>query len=295
MGQHVPGRRGRRRLAPLLVLVQVARLDPHARASRRSCRSTSRRRSTSSGLRPHLRARRRRGVGDLGRRPARVDGPPRRRHESTSATCSSAASASSTSRAYPDWPGLDDFDGPKFHTSRWEHQHDLTGKVVAVVGTGSTATQIVPAIQPDRRAPLRVPARAGLGHAQGRARLHPRGAADVLPTPGGGGRSGSRLKWLLEKNIWGGKIFRPDTKQNAARTPVLPRLHRPGASRTAPTCARRSRPTYPYPGKRPIFAIDVLRRAQGAQRRARPAGGRVGDAARASSTSTAWSARSTSS
>ena len=49
---------------------------------------------------------------------------------------------------YPDWPGLDDFEGPKFHTSRWEHQHDLTDKVVAVVGTGSTATQIVPAIQP---------------------------------------------------------------------------------------------------------------------------------------------------
>jgi cation diffusion facilitator CzcD-associated flavoprotein CzcO len=49
---------------------------------------------------------------------------------------------------YPNWPGLDDFEGPKFHTSRWEHQHDLTDKVVAVVGTGSTATQIVPAIQP---------------------------------------------------------------------------------------------------------------------------------------------------
>ncbi len=51
---------------------------------------------------------------------------------------------------YPDWPGLDDFAGPKFHTARWEHEHDLTGKVVAVVGTGSSATQVVPAIQPDR-------------------------------------------------------------------------------------------------------------------------------------------------
>ena len=49
---------------------------------------------------------------------------------------------------YPDWPGLDDFEGPAFHTARWEHQHDLTGKVVAVVGTGSSATQVVPAIQP---------------------------------------------------------------------------------------------------------------------------------------------------
>ena len=68
---------------------------------------------------------------------------------------------------YPDWPGLDDFEGPKFHTARWEHQHDLTGKVVAVVGTGSSATQVVPAIQPIVRAALRVPARARVGHAQG--------------------------------------------------------------------------------------------------------------------------------
>jgi cation diffusion facilitator CzcD-associated flavoprotein CzcO len=49
---------------------------------------------------------------------------------------------------YPDWPGLDDFEGPKFHTARWEHDHDLTGLRVAVVGTGSTAAHVVPAIAP---------------------------------------------------------------------------------------------------------------------------------------------------
>jgi len=48
---------------------------------------------------------------------------------------------------YPEWPGLETFTGPCFHTSRWE-DHDLTGKSVAVVGTGSTAVQIVPAIAP---------------------------------------------------------------------------------------------------------------------------------------------------
>lgn len=48
---------------------------------------------------------------------------------------------------YPDWPGLDTFAGPCFHTSRWE-EHDLAGKSVAVVGTGSTAVQVVPAIAP---------------------------------------------------------------------------------------------------------------------------------------------------
>jgi cation diffusion facilitator CzcD-associated flavoprotein CzcO len=46
----------------------------------------------------------------------------------------------------PDWPGMDRFTGPMFHTSRYEHQHDLRGRRVAVVGTGSTACQLVPAI-----------------------------------------------------------------------------------------------------------------------------------------------------
>jgi cyclohexanone monooxygenase len=46
----------------------------------------------------------------------------------------------------PDWPGLDDYAGIRFHTSLWEHEHDLAGKRVAVVGTGSTAAQVVPAL-----------------------------------------------------------------------------------------------------------------------------------------------------
>lgn len=49
---------------------------------------------------------------------------------------------------YPDWPGLEDFQGVRFHTSRWEPEHDLAGKRVAVVGTGSTAIQVVPALAP---------------------------------------------------------------------------------------------------------------------------------------------------
>jgi cation diffusion facilitator CzcD-associated flavoprotein CzcO len=49
---------------------------------------------------------------------------------------------------YPDWPGLDSFRGPRFHTSQWEDEHDLGDRTVAIVGTGSTAAQIVPAIAP---------------------------------------------------------------------------------------------------------------------------------------------------
>ena len=49
----------------------------------------------------------------------------------------------------PDWPGLDSFGGPCFHTARWQHQHELRGRRVAFVGTGSTGAQAVPAIAPE--------------------------------------------------------------------------------------------------------------------------------------------------
>ena len=48
----------------------------------------------------------------------------------------------------PPLDGLDDFAGPAFHTADWNHDVDLTGKRVAVVGTGCSAIQVVPAIQP---------------------------------------------------------------------------------------------------------------------------------------------------
>ena len=45
----------------------------------------------------------------------------------------------------PQWPGLADFGGPAFHTAEWPAGLDLTGRRVAVIGTGSTAAQVVPA------------------------------------------------------------------------------------------------------------------------------------------------------
>ena len=48
----------------------------------------------------------------------------------------------------PAIPGLDRFAGTIFHSARWDHRHDLTGERVAVVGTGASAIQFVPQIQP---------------------------------------------------------------------------------------------------------------------------------------------------
>ncbi|MFC4944452.1 flavin-containing monooxygenase [Pseudonocardia sp. GCM10023141] len=46
----------------------------------------------------------------------------------------------------PDLPGLDTFAGTTFHSAEWNHDHDLTGRRVAVVGTGASAIQFVPEI-----------------------------------------------------------------------------------------------------------------------------------------------------
>ena len=46
----------------------------------------------------------------------------------------------------PNIAGMDDFSGTVFHSARWNHERDITGKQVAVVGTGASAIQIVPAI-----------------------------------------------------------------------------------------------------------------------------------------------------
>ena len=48
----------------------------------------------------------------------------------------------------PALPGLDTFAGPAFHTARWDESVDLAGKRVAVIGTGASAIQVVPGIQP---------------------------------------------------------------------------------------------------------------------------------------------------
>lgn len=50
--------------------------------------------------------------------------------------------------AYPRIHGLEQFRGPAFHTSRWRHDVDLTGKRVAVIGAGASAVQVVPEIAP---------------------------------------------------------------------------------------------------------------------------------------------------
>jgi cation diffusion facilitator CzcD-associated flavoprotein CzcO len=48
----------------------------------------------------------------------------------------------------PEIPGLDSFQGTTFHSAGWDHEHRLEGERVAVIGTGASAIQFVPKIQP---------------------------------------------------------------------------------------------------------------------------------------------------
>ena len=72
-------------------------------------------------------------------RPRRGWSPP---------TSSSRAAGALSEPAVPKLPGLERFEGPAFHSARWDHGVDLTGESVAVVGTGASAIQFVPEIQP---------------------------------------------------------------------------------------------------------------------------------------------------
>lgn len=48
----------------------------------------------------------------------------------------------------PDIAGIETFAGKVMHTARWDHTYDISGKRVAVIGTGASAVQVVPAIAP---------------------------------------------------------------------------------------------------------------------------------------------------
>lgn len=53
-----------------------------------------------------------------------------------------------TEPSVPQIKGIDTFSGEMFHSARWKHDYDLTGKRVAVIGTGASAIQFIPQIQP---------------------------------------------------------------------------------------------------------------------------------------------------
>jgi cation diffusion facilitator CzcD-associated flavoprotein CzcO len=69
-------------------------------------------------------------------------------HGRRSASVLVSAAGALADPAIPELPGLDSFAGTVFHSARWDHDRDLAGRRVAVVGSGASAIQFVPEIQP---------------------------------------------------------------------------------------------------------------------------------------------------
>src|SRR6185436_3031036 len=81
----------------------------------------------------------------------------------------------------PAIPGIEAFAGPAFHSARWEQQHELAGKRIAVVGTGASAFQIVPE----------------LAKIAGRLLVFQRSAPWMVPNPRYHATVSEQKKWLL--------------------------------------------------------------------------------------------------
>ncbi|MFF2144617.1 flavin-containing monooxygenase [Kitasatospora sp. NPDC058190] len=100
----------------------------------------------------------RHGLGEVLRCGVRVDGARwdpvagRWRLETSDGPYSAAVLVMATGPwhvpRHLDVPGVEEFTGPVIHTARWDQDVDLTGRRVAVVGTGASAVQLVPAIAP---------------------------------------------------------------------------------------------------------------------------------------------------
>jgi cation diffusion facilitator CzcD-associated flavoprotein CzcO len=157
----------------------------------------------------------------------------------------------------PEWSGRDDFAGPIFHTARWQHQHDLAGKTVAVVGTGSSATQVVPAIQPIVERLYVFQREPGW--------IMPKGEKDFTDEERAAfslrwrrRRERWRLRYLVEKSLWRGHLQRPGSKINRAREQLC-RDYIARVFEDRPDLREAVTPSYPYPGKRPVIASTFYR------------------------------------
>ena len=92
----------------------------------------------------------------------------------------------------PDIEGIDSFRGPWMHSARWNHEVDLNGKRVAVIGTGASAFQIVPTIAPDVEQLF----------------VFQRSAPWLFPNPNYHVKVGEGKKWALEHLPYYGRWYR---------------------------------------------------------------------------------------
>ncbi|AWK70589.1 cyclohexanone monooxygenase [Rhodococcus oxybenzonivorans] len=151
--------------------------------------------------------------------------------------------------AVPDLPGLDSFEGTVFHSAAWNHEHDLSGDRVAVVGTGASAVQIIPRIQPIagsltvfQRTPTWI-----LPHPDQPMTGWPRTLFERIPLVQRLARTGLDL---VQEAMVPGFVYRPALLKGLAS---LGRAHLKRQIRD-PELRRKLTPTYAFGCKRPTFS-----------------------------------------
>jgi cation diffusion facilitator CzcD-associated flavoprotein CzcO len=107
----------------------------------------------------------------------------------------------------PNISGREDFGGHTFHSAEWDHDHDLTGRRVAVIGTGASAVQFVPEIAP-AVGRLSVFHRTGNWFLPRRNVLYPRAVRALMKVP-----------YLQRIRRWGLKNVYLESLTLAIRTP----------------------------------------------------------------------------
>ena len=156
---------------------------------------------------------------------------------------------------YPTWPGLESFKGPSFHTSRWEPGHDTAGKTIAVVGSGSSATQAVPELAKTakkvlmfQREPGWIAPKSGREYTDAERRALGSALAQRIV----------RRKMLFgrERFQFGSAAFREGTPRNLAAE-AASRAYIMNVLGDRPDLVEAVTPSYPYGGKRVILG-DTL-------------------------------------
>ena len=121
-----------------------------------------------------------------------------------------------------------------------------------MVGTGSTATQVVPAIQPMVKKLYLFQREPGWVLPKGERELS-EAERKALTRPWWRALDRFRWRWTMETNLWGGAMFRPGTRLHRKRQRAcLDYIAVEFADH--PDLREAVTPTYPFPGKRPVLA-----------------------------------------
>jgi cation diffusion facilitator CzcD-associated flavoprotein CzcO len=149
---------------------------------------------------------------------------------------------------YPDWPGLAEFRNIKFHSARWDRSVDLRDQVVAVVGTGSSSAQVVPAIAAQVKKLYVYQRQPGWVAPKGDRTYDARERAELLNPVS---RRSRRLRQIIDYERLLRTARVDGTKRNVrARENCLTYIDTVFADR--PDLAKAVTPDYPYGGKRVV-------------------------------------------